>query len=80
MSFHEILRGVPKDQRKENRQLEAEIRSLEVEYKRIEGLAKGRPDDRQLQDQLFSARSKWGERVSAYNSYKRAVGLKSGLK
>lgn len=78
--MREMFMGVPKAERAENRQWEAEIKRLEGEVKRLEGLARFRENDRQLQDQLFSAKSKWGEKVSAYESYKRSAGLKSGLK
>lgn len=76
MSFREMFMGVLKTERKENRQWEAEIKSLEAEVKRLEALARGRENDRQLQDQLFSAKDKWGKKVSAYESYKRNAGLK----
>lgn len=75
MSFREMFMGVPKEERQENRQWEAEIKSLETEYKRIEALARGRENDRQLQNQLFSAKEKWGQKVSAFEAYKRGRGL-----
>lgn len=67
MSFREIWQGIPKREREENRQWEAEIKKLDEEATRLERLH---------ELNALSAREKWRQKVSAYESYKRSAGLK----
>lgn len=70
MSLREMFMGVKKEERKENRQMEAEIKSLEAQIQQFEKLS--------LQDSADAGRikEKLRQTKDAYEAYKRGAGLK----